>query len=202
MKFPTRLVVGVSAATIAAATAIVTPFLKSEEGLVVGSYRDSVNVTTWCYGDTAPVPKYLLTKELCDTRLASQVNDHMKYVAGLIKVQVTPYMLAALTSFEYNVGPTAFRNSTLLAKLNSGDYAGAYKQFDRWTYAGGNDCRIRSNNCYGVYTRRMKEKALFAYEDNYANQDTARGDRSPGVNDSGIVVPKWKSILASIGLAG
>ncbi|MBP8236036.1 MAG: lysozyme, partial [Rhizorhabdus sp.] len=40
-------------------------------------------------------------------------------------------------SFAYNVGVGALRGSTLLRKLNAGDFAGAAEQFLVWNKAGG-----------------------------------------------------------------
>lgn len=42
-----------------------------------------------------------------------------------VKVPASEYPRAALISFSYNVGAHAFENSSLLRKLNAGDYSGA-----------------------------------------------------------------------------
>jgi lysozyme len=79
----------------------------------------------------------------------------------LVKIQ-----LAALVSIIYNVGPgekgirdgiitlASGRPSTLLARLNVGDYAGAAAQFPLWDKSCG---RV----CVGLVTRRQKERTLF-----------------------------------------
>ena len=61
--------------------------------------------------------------------------------------------------FSYNVGSRAFCNSTMVRKLNAGDYAGACQEFDRWTMFQGKDCRIRANRCYGLVERRAEARA-------------------------------------------
>jgi len=48
----------------------------------------------------------------------------------------------------------ALQKSTLLKKLNAGDYAGAADQFKRWIYADGVPL-------HGLEIRRDKERALF-----------------------------------------
>jgi lysozyme len=71
-----------------------------------------------------------------------------------VQVPLNDSQYSALASFAYNVGPTAFRNSTLLKKLNAGDYAGAASEFGRWTKAGGQEK-------LGLVRRRKAETALF-----------------------------------------
>jgi lysozyme len=48
------------------------------------------------------------------------------------KVELTVDQKVALLDFIYNVGSGNFRSSTLLKKLNAGDYAGAAAEFDKW----------------------------------------------------------------------
>ncbi len=75
-------------------------------------------------------------------------------VNRMVRVPLTQPQFDALVSFVYNVGAGAFESSTLLRKLNAGDYAGAAAQFDRWTY---NDGRVMA----GLQRRREAERALF-----------------------------------------
>ena len=63
----------------------------------------------------------------------------------------------ALVSLVFNIGGGAFRKSTLLQKLNAGDYAGASNEFMRWIKAKG---RVLG----GLVTRRAAERALFLSE--------------------------------------
>ncbi|KRJ11905.1 lysozyme [Acinetobacter nosocomialis] len=57
-------------------------------------------------------------------------------------------------SLTYNIGSGAFKNSTLLKKLNKGDYQGAADQFLVWNKAGGKVMK-------GLVRRREAERALF-----------------------------------------
>ena len=59
----------------------------------------------------------------------------------------------------YNVGASAFCNSTMVNKLNAEDYAGACAEFDRWYKFQGKDCRNRANKCYGLVERRAQSRA-------------------------------------------
>lgn len=60
----------------------------------------------------------------------------------------------ALTSIAYNIGTAALTGSTLMRKINAGDWLGAAAEFDRWNLAGG---RVDP----GLVKRRDREQALF-----------------------------------------
>ncbi|CAG8632183.1 8499_t:CDS:2 [Dentiscutata erythropus] len=61
---------------------------------------------------------------------------------------------SALVSFTFNLGSNAYKNSTLLTKIKSGDLEGASEEFGKWVYAGGK----KSN---GLVKRREAERELF-----------------------------------------
>jgi len=75
------------------------------------------------------------------------VNDNV--VVGL-----TQHQFDAICSFVFNVGTTAFINSTLLKVLNSKDFDAVQNQLRRWNKSGG---RIVA----GLINRREKEISLF-----------------------------------------
>lgn len=118
-------------------------------------YRDIVGVPTYCYGGTgsgAVVGKRYSAAE-CQDQLARDVRRHAEAIAPCIKVAVPVQSHAALVSFAYNVGPTAFCRSTVARRLNAGDLAGACAGLSAWTWAGGREVR-------GLVRRRAKERAL------------------------------------------
>lgn len=97
----------------------------------------------------------LLTRDLAGAASA---------VARRVTVPLTAGQHAALCSFIYNVGegrprehpkgPAGFAGSTLLRKLNAGDYAGAADEFAHWTRGGG---RVLP----GLVKRREAERRAF-----------------------------------------
>ncbi|EAA7932780.1 lysozyme, partial [Salmonella enterica subsp. enterica] len=75
-------------------------------------------------------------------------------VSRLVKVRLTQGQFDALVSFAYNLGARTLSTSTLLRKLNAGDYAGAADEFLCWNKAGGKVLK-------GLTRRREAERALF-----------------------------------------
>lgn len=78
-------------------------------------------------------------------------EDELK---SLVKVPLTQSEYDALVGFIYNVGAANLRRSTLLRKLNKGDYDGAAAEFGRWIHSKGR--RLK-----GLELRREAERALF-----------------------------------------
>ncbi|EMW2199081.1 lysozyme [Enterobacter hormaechei] len=134
--------------------------IKEFEGCKLTAYRDSVGVWTIGYGWTQPVDgkpiragmtiKQETAERLLKTGLVSYESD----VSRLVKVGLTQGQYDALVSFTYNLGARSLSTSTLLRKLNAGDYAGAADEFLRWNKAGGKVLN-------GLTRRREAERALF-----------------------------------------
>lgn len=72
------------------------------------------------------------------TRLFDRDNDLAEAaVSDLVKVELADHQFDTLVSFVFNVGINAFRKSTLLRKLNAGDYNAVKTELGRWIYAAG-----------------------------------------------------------------
>lgn len=89
------------------------------------------------------------------------------YVAAVkkyVKVPLYDYEFAALVSFVYNVGVEAFRTSTLLVKLNAGDYAGACAEISnfnkQWTGKRDVNGKKIMKVLPGLTIRRAEERAI------------------------------------------
>ncbi|EOZ3195959.1 lysozyme, partial [Yersinia enterocolitica] len=89
----------------------------------------------------------------CDALLQKDLVPVQRTVDAAVKVPLSKYQKAALYSFTYNVGQSAFTKSTLLKKLNTGDIKGACDELRRWTYAGGKPWK-------GLQNRREIEREL------------------------------------------
>lgn len=137
--------------------------IKEFEGLRLDAYPDPAHgwaVPTIGYGhtDAAGAPKVVrgmrITADEADAILRRDLGQYERAVAEAVKVNLSANQFSALVSFTFNLGPGNLRSSTLLKKLNAGDYAGAAAQFDRWNRAGG---KVLA----GLTRRRAAERALF-----------------------------------------
>lgn len=125
------------------------------EGRMYVPYQDVVGVWTVCDGHTGAdiINGRRYSDAECDALLASDLAPVKKSVDAAVTVPLSEPMRASLYSFTYNVGVTAFRNSTLLRKMNAGDRAGACEELKRWTYAGGKQWK-------GLMNRRAVENEV------------------------------------------
>lgn len=98
-----------------------------------------------------------LTYPQAEDLLRGDCLEASKDVSALVKVPLSENQFSALVSFEFNTG--ALGKSTLLRKLNAGDYAGAADQFARWTK--GRDEHGQLIVLPGLILRRSEERALF-----------------------------------------
>lgn len=143
--------------------------LKKFEGVKLHAYKDAVGVWTIGYGHTSMAGDPTVTAGLTITQaeaediLRSDLVKYEKPVNELVKVPLTQNQFDALVSFTYNLGAGNLKSSTLLRKLNAGDYEGAAAQFAVWDKASG---RVLN----GLVTRRAAEAALFRKADAKAPQ--------------------------------
>ena len=138
--------------------------ITQREGKRLTAYKDSVGILTIGVGHTSAAGTPTVTAGLkitdkeCDDILARDLHAVEKQVNDPVKVHLTQNQFDALVSFTFNVGGGAFKGSTLLKKLNAGDYAGAADQFLVWNKAGGKVLK-------GLTTRRESERKQFLTKD-------------------------------------
>ena len=132
-----------------------TKILKFFEGCRLTAYQDSVGVWTIGYGHTKGVYDGMtITQEEAEQMLLTELEEYEGYVEKYVTVPLTQNQFDALVVWVYNLGPTNFRNSTLLKELNSGNYTAAGKEITRWNKAGG---KVLA----GLVKRREAEAELF-----------------------------------------
>lgn len=131
--------------------------VKESEGLELKAYQDTGGVWTIGYGETLNVVKgMVITAEEAEAMLARRYDEFEAHILELVTVALTENQLGALVSLVYNIGVSAFRNSTILRKINAHDPT-AVKEFPRWNKDNG---RVLP----GLVIRRAKEAALFSKE--------------------------------------
>ncbi|HBW3346601.1 lysozyme [Klebsiella pneumoniae] len=129
------------------------------EGVRYNPYRDVVGVWTVCYGHTGKdiMLGKTYTESECQALLDNDLNTVAREIDPYITQPIPETMHAALYSFAYNVGAENFKTSTLLRKINQGDYKGACDQLRRWIYADGKKWQ-------GLVNRREIEREVCLWE--------------------------------------
>ena len=137
-----------------------TSLIREFEGFVASAYLCPAGVWTIGIGTTV-YPNGTKVKQggKCTQEQALEYLQHdlksfEKTVNDSVKVPLSQNQFDALVSLSYNIGSGAFKNSTLLKKLNAKDYAGAADQFLVWNKGGGKVMQ-------GLVKRRARERELF-----------------------------------------
>ena len=99
-----------------------------------------------------------LTPKEIEDLFFSDIATTENTIQSLVKVPLNENQKIALVSLVFNIGPTAFKNSTLLKLLNGGDYNKASLEVTRWVYITLNGKKQISK---GLQNRRFREQLLF-----------------------------------------
>ena len=138
-------------------------FLIAEEGIRNRVYKDQAGKDTIGIGHLIkPGEERFLSVTLSPKEIEdlffSDIAQTENTIRSLVKVPLNENQKIALISLVFNIGPTAFKNSTLLKLLNDGDYKKASLEFPRWVYITLNGKKQISK---GLQNRRFREQLLF-----------------------------------------
>ena len=130
--------------------------VKFFEGFEANAYLCPANVWTIGYGRTKDVREGDIIPEVQAERdVVEELEEFAEQVLNSVKVELTQNELDALTSWTYNLGVGNLQSSTLLKKLNTGDYESVPSEMVRWNKAGG---KVLA----GLTKRREAEAELWA----------------------------------------
>lgn len=151
--------------------------IKQWEGLKLSAYRDGGGVWTIGYGHASDSvfqvgPGQHITEDFAEKLLRHDLAEAQLAVAAAVKVALNDNQFAALVSFCFNVGSTAFRKSTLVKKLNSGDYDAVPFELARWNKDNGKVVK-------GLTMRRAAEAGLWASGAFVASASVKAASRDP-----------------------
>ncbi len=112
--------------------------IATHEGYRGEAYRDAAGIPTIGYGETSGVKMGdKTTPERALVQLLESTEKHADAIRACIHVPLYQHEFDAYISLSYNIGAGAFCRSTLVKKLNAGDYGGACEEIRRWNRAGG-----------------------------------------------------------------
>lgn len=112
-------------------------------------------------GHTGPDvhPGQTITKQQADALLARDLAGCEAAVSRLASVPLSDQQFGTLVSFAFNAGVGAFTKSTLLKRLNKGDYMAVPSELMKWTKTHVDGKLVASP---GLVARRSKESAYWA----------------------------------------
>jgi lysozyme len=130
--------------------------IKHFEGCKLEAYKCVAGVWTIGYGYTKDVQEGdVWDKEKAEFMLWRELEDEYEvYVNDLVTVPINQSQFDALVSWVYNLGPANLKNSTMLKKLNAGEYEEVPSQMKKWNKANGKVLE-------GLIRRRAAESLLF-----------------------------------------
>lgn len=132
--------------------------IKRFEGYSSKAYPDpATGAEPWTigYGHTRGVQNGDQTDIEQATRwLYDDVRDALEAIQRGVAIPLNQNQIDALASFIYNVGSGNFFRSTLIRKLNEGDFMAAADELLKWDHAG-------NKVMPGLTRRRKAERELF-----------------------------------------
>ena len=122
--------------TTVSADSTAESFIKQNEGFKSKVYTCSAGKKTIGYGFTHPslIARGKMTESEANAALRWYINEYRKVLNKYVKVSLNANQEAVLLDFIHHFGEYNFRTSTLLKRLNSGDYRGVPYELSRWVY--------------------------------------------------------------------
>lgn len=144
-------------------SAKVVDLIKEFEGFETQAYVDTDGTPVIGYGLSKIAGKSVqigdrISPLEADKALNAQLQEIQRQLNSSVKVKLTEAQLGALTSLSFNVGVDSVKQSTLVKKLNVGDYTGAANEFLRWDKANVEGSLVQLP---GLTRRRQAERQLF-----------------------------------------
>lgn len=83
-------------------------------------------------------------------------KDAVRFNKTLLNIPISQTEYDVYMDFTYQYGTGAWSQSSMLKNLKVGKYKQACDSLLKYKYVAKRDCSIRSNNCYGVWTRQLE----------------------------------------------
>lgn len=133
--------------------------IKKFEGCELEAYRCPAGVWSIGFGHTKGVQQGdVWSQDHAEHMLDVELEEYEGYINDLVSVELEQHQFDALVAWVYNLGAGNLISSTLLVKLNAGEYADVPHEIQRWNKAGGEVLE-------GLVRRRKAEALLFEGKD-------------------------------------
>lgn len=152
--------------------------IKQWEGCRLTAYKDVAGIWTIGYGHTRSAKQGMVISQTdADNLLRLDLEEFEEAVSKLVKVGLTDNQFGALVSFAFNVGVGAFGRSTLLRKLNAGEYGAVPTELMKWDKArvGG-----KLQPVQGLANRRAAEAGLWVKGSHVSGRESGVAEDRPG----------------------
>lgn len=141
--------------------------LQKFEGCKLTAYKCPAGVWTIGYGHTSAAGNPQVAGGLTITQVEAEnilAKDLATFEQGVMKcvaVKLNQNQFDVLVDFAYNAGIGALQKSTLLKKVNAGDFDAVPAELMKWTKGGGKELP-------GLVRRRQAEIAVWSKVDDHA----------------------------------
>jgi GH24 family phage-related lysozyme (muramidase) len=154
MKSP-RIVIGALALSAAGLVGLITHESYTGTAVIpVAGDRPTVGFGSTFRDDGSPVRMGdKITPPAAVARTAAHIAKDETKLKRCVKAPLHQAEYDLLVDHAYQYGVDATCASTLVRLTNAGQYRTACEQYTRWRFVAGRDCSVRSNGCYGVWTR-------------------------------------------------
>ena len=133
--------------------------IKKFEGCELEAYQCPAGGWTIGYGHTKGVQQGdVWSQNHAEHMLDVELEEYEGYINDLVNVEWKQHQFDALVAWVYNLGAGNLISSTLLIRLNAGEYADVPHEIQRWNKAGGEVLE-------GLVRRRKAEALLFEGKD-------------------------------------
>jgi lysozyme len=151
--------------------------IKQWEGFRAEAYLCTGNKWTIGYGHTATARGYRnrgerITQEQAEILLIQDLAWAEAAITRLVRVRLTDNQFGALVAWVFNIGETEASTSTLIRKLNAGDYDAVPTELVKWNRSSG---RVTA----GLVNRRAAEVGLWARGSHVAGREVVADSAEP-----------------------
>ena len=88
-------------------------------------------------------------------RTLAHIQKDESGIKRCVTAPLTQTEYDVMVDFTYQYGVPTLCSSSMVKLANRGDYAGSCQAYAEYRFVKKRDCSIRSNGCYGVWTRQQ-----------------------------------------------